>query len=105
MVTIVEEDAVVEFRGFVSTLLAGFIDIDKPKRFAFEMDVSPTIICNKTVYPTKIQNVYVILENWDLEIHEVNSVDASMFFRSPMQSVFVRVQEAEYMWVEIDVQK
>ena len=57
LVTIVEENEVVEFRGLKSTLLAGFINTDKQKRFALEMDISPTIICNKTVHPTIIQNV------------------------------------------------
>ena len=79
-----EKNDVVVSRGLNSTLLAGFIHTDKQKRFAPEMDNSPTILCNKTVYPAKIQNVYVILENWDLENHEVNSVDASRQFQSRM---------------------
>ena len=82
LVTIVEENEVVEFRGLKSTLMAGFINTDKQKRFALEMNNSPTIICNKTMHPTIIQNVYVILHDWDLEFHEVNSVDASMLFQS-----------------------
>ena len=63
-------------------------------------------MCNKFVHPTIIQNVYVILDNWDLEFHEVNSVDASMLFQSRLEIVYAHgVQETEDIWVEIDVQK
>ena len=104
LVTIVEEKEVVEFRGLKSTLLAGFINTDKQKQFALEMENSPTIKCNKTVHPTIIQNVYVILDNWDLDFHEVKSVDASMLFQSRLEIVYARgVQETEDLWVEIDV--
>ena len=106
LVTIVKENEVVKFCKLKSTLLAGFINTDNQKRFALEMDNSPTIICNKTVYPTMTQNVYVILEKWNLEIHEVNSVDASMFFQSRLEIVYARsLEETEDIWVEIDVQK
>ena len=58
------------------------------------------------MYPTIIQNVYVILENWDSKLHEVNSDDASMFFQSRLKIVFeCGVPETEVTWVEIDVQK
>ena len=58
------------------------------------------------MHPTILQNVYVILDNWDLDFHEVNSVDASMLFQSELEIVYARgVQETEDLWVEIDVQK
>ena len=58
------------------------------------------------MHPTIIQNVYVILDNWDLEFLGVNSVDASLLFQSRLEIVYARgVQETEDLWVEIDVQK
>ena len=90
----------------MSTLFAGLNNTDKQKRFALEMDTSRKIICNKTVYPTKIQNVSVILGRWNLEIHEVNSIDASLLFQSRLEKVYGRgVHLTEDIWVEKDVQK
>ena len=54
------------------------------------MDNSPTMICNKTVYPTIIQNVYVSLENWDLEFHEANSRCFYAFPKSIGNSIYAR---------------
>ena len=97
-----KENKVVEFCELKSPLLAGFNNSDKQKRYALEMDNSLTVICNKTVYRTIIQNVYIILENWDfLEIDEVNFVDASMLFQSRLVKVYSRgLQETEDNWVE-----
>ena len=48
--------------------------------------------------------MYVTLENWHLEIHEVNSVGASMFFQSRLEIVYARVvQDTEDIWVELEV--
>ena len=58
------------------------------------------------MYPTIIQNVPVIFASFNLEIHEVNSIDASLLFQNRLEIVYGRgVQLTEDIWVERNVQK
>ena len=101
-----EPEEVHILKGQKQSLLTGFVNSAGHREFALEFSNSAILICNRTVHPTSVENVFVTFELTDFPKKGGGKINSEMFQQSKLDFLYARsLNETAEIWKQLEFQQ